>query len=279
MVSKIFRAIGIWMIVAILTVLTQTGGVVLLLCFPLFWYINKKTKSGWKRRSTKFMVFVGVYMIFTLLIIPGIAKPFGRIPLPMISSPSLKPLSIITCLTNRHYVRPDLLQLMQDISAEMSRTYPKTITSYLDANFPFWEGFPLIPHLSHSDGKKIDIAFLYKDKASGELFNQTAPTWLGYGSNENPRKGETDMPSECKRRGYKIYNFISRFAPDPESRKMVLDKERTAAMIRLIAQHRKSGKIFLEPHLKTRLEVSSYPKIRFHGCQAVRHDDHLHLQL
>ena len=28
---------------------------------------------------------------------------------------------------------------------------------YLDANFPFINKFPLLPHLSHNDGKKIDI--------------------------------------------------------------------------------------------------------------------------
>ncbi len=33
-----------------------------------------------------------------------------------------------------------------------------------------------------------------------------------------------------------------------------------------------------KPHLKTRLKLSS-AKIRFHGCQAVRHDDHIHVQL
>lgn len=38
-------------------------------------------------------------------------------------------------------------------------------------------------------------------------------------------------------------------------------------------------KIFLEPHLKTRLKLSKYSKIRFHGCHSVRHDDHIHLQL
>ena len=251
----------------------------MLLCLPLFWLINRKTIIAWRRRASKIFVFLGVYLTFTLLIVPGIAKPFGRIPLPLFSSPTLKPLTIFTCLTNRHYVRPALFQLMQEVSAELEREYPGTSIAYLDANFPFWNEFPLIPHLSHSDGKKIDIAFLYKDKSSGEALNKTAPTWLGYGSNEDPRKGETNMPAECKRRGYEIYGFVSRFAPDPEKRKMVLDERRTTAMIKLMARHAKTGKIFLEPHMKTRLKVSGFGKIRFHGCQAVRHDDHLHIQL
>ena len=32
------------------------------------------------------------------------------------------------------------------------------------------------------------------------------------------------------------------------------------------------------PHLKARLGLNSN-KVRFHGCHAVRHDDHFHVQL
>jgi len=39
-----------------------------------------------------------------------------------------------------------------------------------------------------------------------------------------------------------------------------------------------TGKIFIEPHLVKRLKLASN-KIRFQGCRAVRHDDHLHVQL
>lgn len=38
------------------------------------------------------------------------------------------------------------------------------------------------------------------------------------------------------------------------------------------------GKLFLEPHLK-RVLIPSNEKVRFQGCRAARHDDHLHLQL
>ena len=37
-------------------------------------------------------------------------------------------------------------------------------------------------------------------------------------------------------------------------------------------------KIFIEPHLKQRLGIKNQ-KVRFHGCGAVRHDDHIHLQI
>ena len=56
------------------------------------------------------------------------------------------------------------------------------------------------------------------------------------------------------------------------------DEERTKALVLLFAANQSIGKIFIEPHLKQRLHLTSN-KIRFHGCRAVRHDDHLHVQL
>jgi len=45
----------------------------------------------------------------------------------------------------------------------------------------------------------------------------------------------------------------------------------------LLAQAQTS-KIFIEPHLKKRLELAN-KKLRFQGCKATRHDDHIHLQI
>lgn len=38
------------------------------------------------------------------------------------------------------------------------------------------------------------------------------------------------------------------------------------------------GKVLLEPHLKAQFAPGA-GKIRFQGCHAARHDDHIHLQL
>ena len=35
---------------------------------------------------------------------------------------------------------------------------------------------------------------------------------------------------------------------------------------------------WLEPHLKNRLGIT-HSKLRFQGCQAVRHDDHIDVQM
>ena len=38
------------------------------------------------------------------------------------------------------------------------------------------------------------------------------------------------------------------------------------------------GRMLLEPHLDQRLGLSD-PRLRFQGCRAARHDDHIHIQL
>ncbi len=57
-----------------------------------------------------------------------------------------------------------------------------------------------------------------------------------------------------------------------------LDDVRTATMVRQLVRRKTIGKLLLEPHLERRLGVRSN-KIRFQGCGAARHDDHVHIQL
>ncbi|HEY9195674.1 MAG TPA: hypothetical protein VIM77_05395, partial [Mucilaginibacter sp.] len=56
------------------------------------------------------------------------------------------------------------------------------------------------------------------------------------------------------------------------------DSVRTKSLVEIFAAENSIGKIFIEPHLKSRLKLTTH-KIRFHGCRAVRHDDHIHVQL
>jgi len=50
-------------------------------------------------------------------------------------------------------------------------------------------------------------------------------------------------------------------------------------LIATLSKHPDTGKIFIEPHLKSRLGFANDSKVRFHGCAAVRHDDHIHIEL
>jgi hypothetical protein len=85
------------------------------------------------------------------------------------------------------------------------------------------------------------------------------------------------MPEPCAGKGYWQYNFISQIISQDKN-EFVFDAVRTKTLVNLFAEQLSIGKIFIEPHLKTRLGLVS-AKIRFHGCQAVRHDDHIHVQL
>jgi hypothetical protein len=183
----------------------------------------------------------------------------------------------MTCILNRHYVRPELKENIKSVAKKMNKKYPNTILSYLDANFPFYNGFPLLPNLSHNDGKKLDVAFFYKDKSGTEL-NKNAPSFMGYGVFEEPKHGEYNAPENCENKGFWQYSILEKFVPQWNKGDIVFDSNRTKSMIQFMLKEKSTGKIFIEPHLKTRMNLQNN-KIRFHGCRAVRHDDHVHLQI
>ncbi|UII30341.1 hypothetical protein LVD17_18785 [Fulvivirga ulvae] len=224
----------------------------------------------------RLMLFSGIYLVMSLVIVPLTAPLFGRVPLPLFNK-HLKPLTIATVLLNRHYVKPQLLEVARSTSDELNKMYPGTVTFYLDANFPFFNGFPLIPHLSHNDGKKLDLAFHYLRQSNGEYTPQH-PSPIGYGVFSGPLKDEQDQPERCEEQGFWQYSFMEQIVPQWNKDKFILDNRRTKSLTVLLASHNSIEKIFIEPHLKQRLGLSS-PKIRYHGCRAVRHDDHIHIQV
>ena len=159
----------------------------------------------------------------------------------------------------------------------MSTRYPGAKINYLDAGFPFINKFPLFPHLSHHDGKKVDISFQYNDRETNQITNEV-PSFIGYGICEEPQKGEQDMPAFCAEKGFAQYNILRAAVPQSNKKNFVFDSGRNKDLVLSFASQQGVAKIFIEPHLKTRLGLTSN-KIRFHGCQAVRHDDHIHVQL
>jgi len=221
--------------------------------------------------------FFIVYSVATFFIIPLLAKPFGRVSLPFMQTGNIEPLNFFTCFLNRQYVRPGLKQATLEVAYKMNAEFPGTIVNYLDANFPFFNKFPLIPHLSHNDGKKLDIAFCYIDNKTGLQTNRT-PSIIGYGISEGPGIDEINTAEFCKGKGYWQYSFMMKIIPQGNKKNYLFDSTRTKELVNLFVDKPGIGKVFIEPHLKTRLKLTS-DKIRFHGCQAVRHDDHIHIQL
>lgn len=279
--SKVLNVLIYTGLFIVLTLGTQTGGIVLLVCIPLFILINRK--ANYKRISIfyKLIIFIAVYSFTSATIVPLLAARVGRVPLPagIFTEGALQPLTVLTCLLNRQYVRPELKQALTSVASALQQKYPGSITCYLDANFPFLNGFPLVPHLSHNDGRKADLAFFYQEPVTGKKLHAVSPSWIGYGVSEPPLPGEMNMPAVCEKKGYWQYGILNKIMPQGNKRTMVLDTERTKSLITLLVDHISIQKLFIEPHLIERMQLRKYKEIRFHGCQAVRHDDHIHVQL
>ncbi len=261
----------------LLTGLTQVGGIVYV--FSIFTHKMTDKWSGNNKLKVAFRLtfFLMIYCLTTFLIVPLIAKPFGRVPLPLTETSHLQPLNIWTCFLNRNYVRPALKQTAFEVAKQMNDKFPGIIINYLDANFPFIDNFPLLPHLSHNDGKKLDLSFCYRDTRTGESTND-CPSFIGYGICEAPRLNEKNTADFCATAGYWQYSLLTKIVSQKNKQDFTFDNDKTRTLVNLFAIQPSIGKIFIEPHLKTRLNLTS-DKIRFHGCQAVRHDDHIHIQL
>lgn len=257
----------IWII--FLTVTTQIGGVIWCMVLLLFRFSPKKAQT-----QPKFLYFIFIYILISFILIPPIAKYFGRTPLPISKSNTISPHTYYTVLLNRHYVTPQLKSELEDISIQMKKVNPKIKTVYLDANFPFWDGFPLLPHLSHNDGKKIDLSFIYSKK--GKITNEK-PSRSGYGYFEGPTSKEYDQSSTCKKQGYWQYDFPKYLTLGSKSN-LKFNANATKKLINHIIHRSKTHKVFIEPHLKQRMNIK-HSKLRFHGCRSVRHDDHIHYQI
>lgn len=175
--------------------------------------------------------------------------------------------SVLYCGLNRHYVVPELKEVLITYSKKLNAKHPNTKTLILDANFPFITGFPLLPHLSHNDGRKVDLAFFYEDE-NGYLPKATKSP-IGYFAFE---AGATKCPKKLFSLRWDL-NWLQSIWPNYS-----LEPSRMTTALQILSDDKRIKKLFIEPHLKSRLSLTS-SKIRFQGCRAARHDDHIHMQL
>ncbi|WP_439130377.1 hypothetical protein [Polaribacter sp.] len=218
-------------------------------------------------------MFLVLYVFATFLIIPNIAPLFGRVKID--NNHSIHTHHSFTILLNRNYVTHKMHETLTEVSLRFQKEYPNLKLFYLDANFPFIDGFPLLPHLSHNDGKKIDLSFIYKDK-KGNITN-LKPSKSGYGVFAEPQKNEINQTQICKQKGYWQYDFTKNLTFGTNYN-LKLATKATKSLIEILIENKKVKKVFIEPHLKNRFQINN-SKLRFHGCQAVRHDDHIHFQI
>jgi hypothetical protein len=270
------RLLGLLLFVA-LTLLTQVGGVVFAVCWVVSRFVPQV--PAWRRATINIALFAALYAVTSIFVVPPLAALGGRVPLPCLATAD-RPFAAANpmfCWLNRHYVDTRLMTLMDGLSRDIARQYPGTVTLFLDANLPFINGFPLLPHLSHSDGRKLDIAYYYRG-VDGSYLPGRKRSPIGYWAFEQP--AAVDTPSPCRAGAWLTtrwdMRFLQRLFPDRP-----LEPERTRAALRwLTTEGQRAGieRIFIEPYLAARLGVSS-PLLGFQGCRAARHDDHIHIQI
>lgn len=194
----------------------------------------------------------------------------GLVSLPCDGSAPLAPVATRYCREDRHFVQPAARDALVDAARAIRARYPGETLRFMDASGP--EGIkPFPPHLSHGDGRQVDLALYYTD-AAGRPFDPFPVTarFGGYWPAEPPAPGEAlacpgGRPGKAQK-------------PDPPAnRPWRLDEERTRALLDILAADPRVRRILIEPHLERRLGLWGHPKLRFAGCQAARHDDHLHI--
>lgn len=166
-------------LVFLLTVISQIGGLVYVICAV----VSKR----FKLTKVKTIVFSILFYLLSIGLTSLIAPFFGRTALPIRGT--IKPARYISVLLNRHYVSHNTYYYLVELAFELEQTVSRPNLVYLDANFPFFNGFPLFPHLSHNDGKKIDLSFLYRAQ-NDRIY--TPRSFFGYGLFEAPKANEID---------------------------------------------------------------------------------------
>ena len=268
------KVLGHGLAVVLLTAVTQIGGLAYLAALLLRATLFRRSRYPATALLLPFLLFYGGA---TLALRTEMFTT--RIPLSCASDESraLAAASPLLCLLNRNYVSADLYHALEALSGHMDQRFPGTLTQVLDTGFPFFDNFPLLPPLSHDDGRKADLAFYYRD-GEGEYRRGLLASPLGYWGFTPPRPGE---PQPCAGGGslFSLRWDMGWFQPLVRD-DISLDAARTKAALEwLTSEGRLYGieKILLEPHLKSRLGLTS-DRIRFQGCGAARHDDHIHVE-
>ncbi|PCI34617.1 MAG: hypothetical protein COB60_06035 [Flavobacteriaceae bacterium] len=262
----VFKVVSHVIIFTLLTIISQIGGLIYFLSL----FISKKWNLHFKFKSM--FVFLTLYLFSTLIIVPLIAPLFGREKIK--NTERIHPTNYMTILLNRNYVHPKLNDLLYNTEIALSKTSIEI--HYLDANFPFINNFPLLPHLSHNDGKKLDLSLIYETKDNHITNKQKSLT--GYGVFESPKPEETNQINSCLKKGYFQYDFPKYLTFGTINTHLLFSEKGTKKLIESMLTSNSLGKLFIEPHLKQRLHLTDR-RVRYHGCKAVRHDDHIHIQL
>lgn len=192
----------------------------------------------------------------------------GLVRLPCDKDGAIRPALQHYCKKDRNFVTPTARQAMHDAARKLAAQFPGVAITYTEASWPSGVR-PMPPHLSHGDGRQVDISVFYQS-LDGKPLAAPEHGWNGFGAFEPPRRESERMkcpPGSNHAKG----------EDPPTDRKWRLDEARTRALLKIFVEDQRVRRVLLEPHLKTRFGYAGHPKIRFAGCNAARHDDHLHV--
>ncbi len=257
-----FRRIIVFLL---LTLLTQFGGVVYLINGYLF--------KKWNFLN-KLFSFAMLYTLALFIVVPLLAKLVDRVPLPAHNSEYIGPANYMTIALGRNYVKSDLYQAIINAAVKFGDKHPDAKITYLDAGFALSKYIPMYPHKSHNTGKSLDLGFIYKN-AEGDVM-KGSPSWTGYGIFTKEKL--TKRQKKCLEEN-SLYDFTKYFGLGIGKGEYKLEGRLTQDLIKTIHREAKIKQIFIEPYLKASLGLSRFGKIKFHGCDAVRHDDHFHIEI
>ena len=111
----------------------------------------------------------------------------------------------------------------------------------------------------------------------GEITNKQKSV-SGYGYFEGPKFNEYNQIEKCIERGNYQYDIAKYVRFGKINKDLFFSEKGTKILIESILKQDLLGKLLIEPHLKKRLKLNN-KKLRYQGCHATRHDDHIHIQL
>jgi hypothetical protein len=253
----------------LLTLLTQVGGVLL---WPLLGASARAWSQGQRARAAALVV--GGYLVLGVGVLPLVAARTGRVRLPLVATQAtpVGPRSLGYVLLLRNYARPHARDALLAAARKTAEAHPGTVVRYLDAAFPF-PVVPMLPHLSHVDGERIDLAFLHTS-ADGDPVDGT-PSPIGYWGYAEPAGAGEERAfraraDACRGSGRRW----DLDALQPLWPELPLDRTRTRALLRALAGQKRVSSLLLEPTLHGAL---SAPKLQANPCNVARHDDHVHV--
>lgn len=271
-------------LVVVATVLTQVGGAVLWPWFAPAARVTRRAPGRW-RFPAGILVLAAGWVVTGQLAAPLVARLAGRVPLPLVATAEvpLGPRSLVYPLLLRSYVRPAVRDALVDAAREVAAAHPGAVVRYLDAGFPL-PGLPLLPHLSHGDGRKVDVALLFE--RDGAPVDGT-PSPLGYWGFAVPPGPDgarlaADRDAACAGALAEVPVLgPTRLRWDlpwlqPAWPALALDVDRTGALVRALSADERVTRMLLEPTLHAAVGA---PKVRANPCAVARHDDHLHVEV